>query len=282
LGVSVQKRKRESGIVRDAEARHSVRPTFKKESYSVKPAEGQKIQILVISLERALNRRESVEAQLNQTGLEWSYIDAVDGRNPMDLSNYDRARRLSISGREMVPGQIGCFLSHRLAWRKVIQTNRTTLILEDDFSLRCNLGGILQIAADNAKAFDILRLHGVFPTRYKAVGSLGDRTLVKHFKDPRGTTAYILHPHTAERLLSRSSRFYLHVDDFFANTWLHRLSIRSLMPYPIGVVSCESLINDKNQTRLSLYRRTVKELHKFPNGWYAWAHRMWTYWMKDK
>jgi glycosyl transferase family 25 len=247
----------------------------------VKPAEDQKIQILVISLERALNRRESVETQLNQTGLEWSYIDAVDGRNPMDLSNYDRARRLSVSGREMVAGQIGCFLSHRLAWRKVIQTNRTTLILEDDFSLRCDLGSILQIAADNAPAFDILRLHGVFPTRFKAIGLLGDRRLVKHFKDPRGTTAYILHPYTAERLLSRSSRFYLHVDDFFANTWLHRLSIRSLMPYPIGVISCTSLINEKKLSKLSMYRRIAKEFHKFPDGWYAGAYKIWTYWTNN-
>jgi glycosyl transferase family 25 len=240
-------------------------------------AQEQRIELIVVSLERALERRRSVEMQLNQTGLKWSYLDAVDGRKPIDLSNYNSVKRISINGRDMSTCEIACFLSHRLVWERIVETNKTTLILEDDFLLLSRLDEVLQIAIDNSNAFDILRFQGTPASRYKPVMTYGRWTLVKHHREPRCTAGYIVLPHSAECLLKNSTSFYMPVDDYIATTWLHRLSILSLLPYPIGVISCQTTINDKSQERLSLYRRISKEFHKFPDGWCDGAYRTWTY-----
>ena len=55
------------------------------------------IQILVVSLQRAQSRREKVILEMGKTGLDWQFLDAVDGTQlNMPISDYPdkKVRRL--------------------------------------------------------------------------------------------------------------------------------------------------------------------------------------------
>ena len=73
--------------------------------------------IFVISLAREAERRARMAQEL--AGFDFEFFDAVDGRT-LDAAQY--AHRLDaewfriMRGRELAPGEIGCFLSHYGLW----------------------------------------------------------------------------------------------------------------------------------------------------------------------
>lgn len=88
----------------------------------------------VISLKRTPDRRRSIEGQLLQLGLPYEVIDAVDGKA---LTNADRAQysaqaAVATIGRELVPEELGCALSHLAVYRHMLEVQDEALILEDD------------------------------------------------------------------------------------------------------------------------------------------------------
>jgi len=103
--------------------------------------------IIVISLERAADRRECMKAQLASLGLDAIIMDAVDGQN---LSQQQKDKKLHLEGgyrygEFFKPGEIGCTMSHINAlkmarmreWPYVIVLE-DDIILAEDFSKRIN------------------------------------------------------------------------------------------------------------------------------------------------
>lgn len=92
--------------------------------------------VFVITIERNANRRELLESNLR--GLEFSYVDGVDGSRVPESelgAEYDDDRAQVAYGRSLSPGQIGCALSHRKAYRAMLEEQYDrVLILEDDAS----------------------------------------------------------------------------------------------------------------------------------------------------
>src|SRR5579863_4877511 len=190
----------------------------------MKPAGLQGFDIVVISLRRSSERRRQAAQQLDAMRFAWDFLDAIDG---MALAyfpeEYDRRSRLRLTGFEMSPGQIGCFLSHRQAWKQCVQRQRPALILEDDFKFQQDLDGVLPYINDNLSAFDLLRLQGLWDGwKHKVLKDYGQKKLVKHYYDPSGATAYFIKPECAGVMLEKSQRFHAPVDDFFGHDWIHR------------------------------------------------------------
>lgn len=85
-------------------------------------------EIYIINLERRKDRRERIERTLNDLGLSFKTIKAVDGKNLTQnminemgieiLPNY----KDPYTGRSMTFGEIGCFLSHYNIWKEVCFT----------------------------------------------------------------------------------------------------------------------------------------------------------------
>ena len=94
------------------------------------------VQILVISLERSIDRRMQVEQEMQKISLPWSFLDAIDGskltKAPVEYKS-NKVKRLQ--GYELTPNEIGCYLSHKKAWQRCIESGIPTLVLEDDFVL---------------------------------------------------------------------------------------------------------------------------------------------------
>ncbi|WP_100949466.1 glycosyltransferase family 25 protein [Helicobacter pylori] len=59
---------------------------------------------------------------------------------------------------ELLPRELGCYLSHYLLWKECVKTNQPVVILEDDVALEFNL---MQALEDCLKSpFDFVRLYG--------------------------------------------------------------------------------------------------------------------------
>ena len=82
-------------------------------------------EIYIINLERRKDRRERIEATLNDIGLSYKTIKAVDGKNlTKNMINKMgieilRDYKDPYTGRPVTIGEIGCFLSHYNIWKEV-------------------------------------------------------------------------------------------------------------------------------------------------------------------
>lgn len=94
--------------------------------------------IVVISLERAKERREKIKSQLSALNIDAVIMDAVDGQN---LSDLEKTRKITLEGgyrqgEFFKPGEIACTMSHIKALQYAQFKNWPYLIvLEDDVVL---------------------------------------------------------------------------------------------------------------------------------------------------
>ena len=92
--------------------------------------------IFVINLDRRPDRLQTISQTLGALGLKWQRIVAIDGRDPQLDAQVDWKKLHTYS--QYLPirrGPIGCYLSHRKVWQKIVEENlQQALILEDDVS----------------------------------------------------------------------------------------------------------------------------------------------------
>lgn len=85
----------------------------------------------IINLKRSNERRETIERLISGIGIEYRFIEAVDGKE-MEDGDYERY----LHGRpadEMMKSEVACTLSHCKAYRTMLQEGtKMALILEDD------------------------------------------------------------------------------------------------------------------------------------------------------
>ena len=127
------------------------------------------MRIIVINLDEDTEHRE--------LELGWERLAAVHGSR-LDASHealVDRAAHAA-HGLQFSPGEIGCWLSHRMAQRIVAEgSDEMALILEDDLRIHDDLPEVLdRLEQGVAGKFDVLRLHRVkLHRRYIPVRNLG-------------------------------------------------------------------------------------------------------------
>lgn len=233
------------------------------------------VEIIVVSLLRSTDRRIEAARQLEATGLPWSFLDAVDGsKMPPFPPEYDELQHIRFYGCPIPVGQIGAFLSHRLAWEKCAQTNRLTVVFEDDFQLLQELPAVIALAQQHAASFDVLKLQGLKnDCPYRVVKACEGSQLVRHQRDPLGATGYIVKPSAAKILIEKSRRFHAPVDDFIFHDWIHGLEILSLLPYPVVPGNYLSTINHLNVEPLSGQKKFLVRLHRLPRSVQKWFYR---------
>lgn len=88
----------------------------------------------VLTIERNQKRRDLLEPVLE--GLDFEYVFGIDGSTVPDSrlqADYDDAEAQHVYGRSLSSGQIGCTISHRMAYEDMVRNDHErALILEDD------------------------------------------------------------------------------------------------------------------------------------------------------
>lgn len=225
------------------------------------------IEIIVISLPRSTARREQAARQLDATGLPWSFLDAVDGaKQKFFPPEYDQRKQLRYFGYHLNPAQIGCFLSHRRAWEKCVQTGRLTLVFEDDFHLEPNFSAALALAVTKVAEFDLLKLQGINQNKFKILEDHGAQQLVRFYRDPLGATAYLMTPAAARVLLEKSRTFYAPIDEFMHYDWIHRRKILALLPYAVTTTGAPSITDSFGRNRASRREKWLVKIRRLPRS----------------
>lgn len=192
--------------------------------------------VYIINLDCAQDRMENMHEQLMNLNIDYTRISAVKG---IDLSEaeisqvYSSALNKHYFRAGLSLGEIGCYMSHKNVWRKMVAENIAyAVILEDDMLLNPTFTDIFK-HSNTFKQYDLIKLadNRDHQPRYKK--QLNDKfELINFTKIPNCATGYTLSLAGAKKLLSRE-KFYRPVDIDMQFCRELNLSVFGLRPYPI-------------------------------------------------
>lgn len=231
---------------------------------------------IVISLQRSETRRAQCKMILENSGLAWEILDAIDGLQLQSTPpEYHEEKVIRLLGFPLSASEIGCFLSHRLAWARSIEKNQPTLILEDDFSFEPHFEQALSALSATYQDWDIVRLQGLEKIADSTLMEMGSFRAVKNHGDALGATAYLIKPSAAKRLIQCSQEIYEPLDHFLEHQQKHGLKIIAIKPYPVIVNGVVSTIHDRPERKpIKGFRKWMRSLSRkldrfiSPNPWF--------------
>ncbi len=155
--------------------------------------------IFVINLPSAIERRQFQEKQLSKLGLDCQIIAATTIN---DIDNDTYKKHYYDWQRPLQKTEVACYFSHQKLWKKIIKDDQPALILEDDIVLSKYTPSLL---TELEKFTDIDMVNLEVFNRKKTVArsgkSIGSQQLFYLYKDKAGAAAYILYPSGAKKLL---------------------------------------------------------------------------------
>lgn len=218
------------------------------------------LQIFVITLKDSAARQERVRRELAKTNFQWSFLDAVDGRNlSISRAPYNPKKVKRLLGFELTPKEIGCYLSHMKAWEACVNENIDTLIFEDDFVIGEKFEEIVKFLLSAKLNWDILRFQALCECQDIVLQEFGLFRWVRNVRDPLGATAYLINPTSALQLLRQSEEIFEPLDHYLEHVEKHGLIMSAVKPYPITVTDptrLTSTITDRPD------RKSVRGLRK--------------------
>jgi glycosyl transferase, family 25 len=195
----------------------------------------EKHQIFVLNLDQSSDRMAHMDKMLKDLGLNYERISAVDGSkltDPEVKALYSPFWFGIFHGRQISRGELGCALSHRLCYRRILTEGlEWALILEDDCVLDKDTPQILEQLNGATTAFDVVQLYytenRVHET--KVIGSVLERELISFTGAHASAIAYIVTRQGAQKLL-KSRRVVLTADKFVWMSALWNIRFCGLLP----------------------------------------------------
>lgn len=188
--------------------------------------------IIVINLDRDVERMAHMQAQLDRLSLAYERFPALRGDNvPSELARYFPF------GVDLSPGEIGCYASHLAIMQRVArgEWSGPLLVLEDDVGLPADLPAVLDALARALPAqWDIVRLSYHTKRVSRLLAPLGaNRHLVRYSQVPTTTGAYLISASGARKFLVERPR-YLPIDHDLKHVWEWDLDTYGVSPPPIN------------------------------------------------
>ncbi|MGB8814756.1 MAG: glycosyltransferase family 25 protein [Paracoccaceae bacterium] len=194
----------------------------------------------VINLAANTVRMDSVAAVLGGQAIPFERLDAVNGRalSAAEVARVYDAQANRRRGRHaLLPGEIGCYLSHIAAWRRIAEGQAAGgFIFEDDIAATEDLGAVLaSLSQDGGSDWDMVKLFTLDPepkiVRERMLG-LGQR-LVVPYKVPTCLMGYGLTRKAALQLVARALPFFRPVDEDQKFFWETGLRVALVLPAPV-------------------------------------------------
>jgi glycosyl transferase family 25 len=196
------------------------------------------VRVYVINLERSVDRRLYLSAQLEKLGIDYAIFKAIEPPQAGEwFERYDEARYLKNTGRKASPGEIACFGSHAALWRKAVETGQPLIVLEDDVEILPTFPSALAEANRLIKTYGFLRLVPNGPSRRVRMTEMetaGQFSVMWYTRYPFGSMGYAISPEAAAAFLAHSSVVAGPPDLFIKRFWEHGRPLYGLMPASIG------------------------------------------------
>ena len=219
---------------------------------------------LIIHMSSSIARRENVECLLRDLP-NAQVVEAVDGRLPdvqagVDLHPGDlHAPRypFAIKG-----GEVGCFLSHRACWQKIVDEGwDAALIAEDDLEIaQDKLGALMALIARNATPDSFIRIP---PKDREPHTLITDQEDALTLFTPRiiglQTTAQVVGRNAAARLLKATEMLDRPVDTFIQMHWITDQKVETILPNGASekVFGAGSTVQQKSGGLVSKLKREI-------------------------
>lgn len=192
----------------------------------------------VINLDRSADRLRRFMAMAQSQALAIERIPAVDGRAL--ARETIEALTAPTALYPLTAAEVGCFLSHRRAWERLLESSAAhAAIFEDDAVFSPDLKEVIAGLADLANAPDLVQMEST-PGRRLAVfeteASVHGRSLKRLRAVSIGSCAYRLNRKAAKALLQQSAALPCAIDLFLFDplspAW-KGLSVAVLDPSPV-------------------------------------------------
>lgn len=194
--------------------------------------------VFLINLPRSADRRRTMEARLAGIGLPFTLVPGVDGRAEWDRirPTVDMAGFSRQTGRDITPGDAGCYHAHLDVWRRFLATDAAVaLILEDDVVFHPEFRDALAEALRVRAHWDYLQLNAIRAKQPVRQAYAGEWQLKAYLGPATGTGAYLITRALAEALLPRMLPIRRPIDHELDRSHLHRFRHLGLEPFPSHV-----------------------------------------------
>jgi glycosyl transferase family 25 len=207
--------------------------------------------IKVINLEKDAARRQAVTENLKDfNGGNWSFFKALGSDSPCSHVP-DPAGQLIRYGRELGPGEIGCFKSHVAVMQAFIADPDAEwlLVLEDDVWVDV-LFDYQKVIRDAEKlGINYVRLYAKRFKPARVIHGWGEHQLIRYETDPYGTQAYLINKPGAQRFLESVKTITMPIDDELSRFWVNGLDTYAVYPFPVIEKSARSNLSGERARR---------------------------------
>lgn len=199
-----------------------------------------RIKTFVINLLKDKDRKESILRETSRfSTLDVEIVEAVYGKMLTDQERedlFDSKKYSQYYGRNVLPGEIGCTLSHRKCYKRLLESDwKYALILEDDAHFLIDTIDVdFLIAVEkimNAEKPSVLLLHADINYKGKAKLFCKNYDLYTVYT-AMFTTAYFINRSAADLMLSEKRSYWVADDWFRFRQW----GINILCLYPSVIV----------------------------------------------
>ena len=204
--------------------------------------------VFVINMARDVQRRHYMTGLLERLGVAAEFVTAVDGRalSEAERSVYHRARALRTYGVEMMPSEIGCYLSHHRLYERMVRDGiEVALILEDDVRIEPALPRVVrELLACPRRDWLVVRLdckrrHVAEPAsdwlRGRRVADLSDGAgLYRLRTHVLGVGAYLIRREGAARMIAYGKRIFMPIDHTMDRFWENGIVPYVVRPFPVS------------------------------------------------
>lgn len=178
--------------------------------------------------------------------LQVDFIEAVNGRdlNKDDITQvYSSEGTINTLGRELSRGEIGCALSHKTVYEKIVNDNiEISLILEDDIDFNLDLLTLLDLKNEFQKNWELVLLghHTGYSRNVDTTASIWNQMqLTEKYKLARpcekgyGTYGYLITKSGAKKLLNHLNVIEKPIDHYTGDS--KYLNLYIINPAPIKI-----------------------------------------------
>ncbi|EAL5916546.1 glycosyltransferase family 25 protein [Campylobacter upsaliensis] len=175
------------------------------------------MKIFIINLLRSTHRKESMKEQISKLfsenlslkdRLEFIFFEAVDGDGGEEFAKFHPAWAKYLFGRELSPGEKGCFASHYKLWQKCLELNEGIFIIEDDveFTQAFNANNLEKILKS---PYEYARIYHIKEAKFYDL----ELNFKITFSNVAGTQGYYLKPSAARKFIKKCQFLIKPVDD---------------------------------------------------------------------
>ena len=195
------------------------------------------LKCFIIHLQRAVKRKENVQTIISNLKLETEVVNAVDGNELTfdEISKYLSETNLHKPNYpfKINNGEIGCFLSHRSVWKKIVEEKiKYALIFEDDIKIDFkNFEQSIKIGLKHIKKLGYIQFQTRKILNYELeLENINGTRILKPKTIPLRTSAQLISYDTALNLLNKSTKIDRPIDGFLQLFWSTKQNISFIQP----------------------------------------------------